>query len=68
MTTSKSREDNEILGPLQRINTRIFKSQHEYVKNEVIKSRKGRGPTWGISEGDVYRTLLQEAITNRKKK
>lgn len=45
-----------------RINTRIFVYQDEFIKNEVKKS-KGT-----MSEGDVTRQLLDEAINARKSK
>lgn len=45
---------------LHRVNTRIFISQAAFIKNEVKKS-KGE-----MSEGDVHRALLAEAISNRK--
>lgn len=47
---------------MYRLNTRIPFEIDAYVKNEVKKS-KGE-----LTEADVYRALLEEAITNRKKK
>lgn len=46
---------------LVRVNTRIFPHQDEYIKKEAERS-KGE-----LTEGDVTRQLLDEAITNRKK-
>lgn len=45
---------------LHRVNTRIFGHQDAYIKAEAKKS-KGE-----LSEGDVHRALLDEAITSRK--
>lgn len=47
---------------MYRLNTRIPHAIDAYVKSEVKKS-KGE-----LTEADVYRSLLEEAITNRKKK
>lgn len=56
MGTSKSKEEK-----MHRVNTRIFARQDNYIKAEAKKS-KGK-----LSEGDVHRTLLNEAISNRSK-
>ncbi len=48
--------------PMARLNTRIPQSYVAYVRSEVKKS-KGTS-----TEGDVYRELLGEAISNRIKK
>lgn len=48
--------------PMPRSNTRIFEHQMEFIKAEAHRS-KGQ-----YSEGDIHRQLLDEAITNRKKK
>lgn len=47
---------------MYRLNTRIPEEIDAYVKNEVKKSKGA------LTEADVYRALLEEAITNRKKK
>lgn len=47
---------------LYRLNTRIEHDQADYIKAEVKKS-KGE-----LTDGDVVRALLAEAISNRKKK
>lgn len=44
----------------KRVNTRIWEHQDAFIKKEAEKS-KGE-----LSEGDVHRALLEEAITNRK--
>lgn len=46
----------------KRVNTRITLAQDAYIKSEAKKS-KGT-----ISEGEVHRTLLDEAIISRKNK
>jgi len=45
---------------MHRFNTRIRGDQRTFIKNEVKKS-KGK-----LTEGEVTRDLLDEAITNRK--
>ncbi len=45
---------------MKRVNTRITPDQHAFIKNEVKKSKVF------LTEGDVFRALLEEAITNRK--
>lgn len=45
--------------PMHRVNTRITKEQHRYITAEV--ARLG-----DVYEGDVLRTLLQEAIVARQ--
>jgi hypothetical protein len=57
MSSNNSTQKKEIL---HRVNTRIFASQDAFIKAEAKKS-KGQ-----LSEGDVHRALLEEAITNRK--
>lgn len=47
---------------MHRVNTRLRDDQVSFVKSEVKKS-KGT-----LTDGDVYRLLIDEAITNRKKK
>lgn len=47
---------------LSRLNTRIFSHQSDFIKKEVKKS-KGT-----LTDGDVIREMLDEAITNRKQK
>ncbi len=47
---------------MYRLNTRIPFEIDAYVKNEVKKSKGA------LTEADVYRALLEEAITNRKQK
>lgn len=44
-----------------RLSSRIFEDQLEYIRNEAKKS-KGV-----LTESDVLRELLDEAISNRKK-
>lgn len=56
----KGKPKNKVAWP--RLNTRVFPHQDEYVKKEVKRS-KGK-----VSEGEVYRTLIDEAIIIRKKK
>lgn len=58
MTISTTRKSKDTL---VRVNTRIFAHQDEYIKSEAKRS-KGE-----LSEGDVTRALLDEAISNRKK-
>lgn len=48
--------------PLVRFNTRIREDQQSYIKSEVKKSKGA------LTEGQLTRTLLDEAITNRKSK
>jgi hypothetical protein len=59
-STLKGKPRNAVAWP--RLHTRVFPHQEAYVKAEVKKSRKK------ISEGEVYRALIDEAINNRKKK
>ncbi len=47
---------------LKRVNTRIHESQDAFIKSEVKRS-KGE-----LTEGDVHRALLDEAITMRENK
>lgn len=47
---------------VHRLNSRIFKDQNAYIQAEAKRS-KGM-----LNESDVLRELLDEAITNRKKK
>jgi len=51
--------------PYPRLNTRVFSHQEEYVKSEVKKSKKTNKP---ISEGELYRELIDIGIISRKKK
>ena len=44
---------------LHRVNTRIFVYQDVFIKGEVKKSKEV------VSEGEVHRTLLAEAIEAR---
>lgn len=49
--------------PMRRmVNTRIFEHQSRYIKAEAKRS-KGK-----LTESDVFRILLDEAITSRKTK
>jgi len=45
---------------MHRVNTRIFAHQDEFIKNEVKKSKGA------LTEGEVTRQLLDEAIISRK--
>lgn len=46
----------------KRVNTRITPAQDSYIKSEAKKSRGT------ISEGEIHRALLDEAIISRKNK
>lgn len=59
MSVSVPKKKREVL---HRVNTRIFGHQDAFIKAEAKRS-KGT-----LSEGDVHRELLEEAITNRKNK
>ncbi len=54
-TTKKDSPD-----ALRRLDNRIFNSQFDYIEREMKKLKQG--------QGEVLRTLLAEAITNRKNK
>lgn len=56
----KGKPKNKVAWP--RLNTRVFPHQEEYVKTEA---RKSRGK---ISEGEIYRELLDLGIKVRKAK
>ncbi len=47
---------------MKRVNTRIFAHQDAFIKAAVMKA-EGR-----LTEGDVHRALLDEAIYHRKNK
>ncbi len=57
--TETATEEKRSLKP---VNTRIAVDQDAFIKSEVKKS-KGV-----LTEGEVHRALLDEAITNRKNK
>lgn len=59
-TVSKTKGDS-----LVRVNTRIKESQDTYIKREVTRSKKLKVK---LSEGEVTRELLDEAIAARKAK
>ncbi len=48
--------------PTRRLNSRIFISQYDFIEKEVQKSKEK------MTEGEVLRQLLDEAIASRKKK
>ncbi len=50
------------LGAMPRVNTKLFHHQVAYIKNLAEKSNGE------LTEGDVQRQLLEEAITARKGK
>lgn len=47
---------------MHRFNTRITDEQRKFIKQEVKKSKNA------LTEGEVTRALLDEAISNRNKK
>lgn len=55
MTASVAKKE-----PMKRVNTRVLESHDDFVKAEVKRSKGA------LTEGDVYRMLLEEAITARK--
>lgn len=59
-STLKGKPKNEVAWP--RLSTRVFPHQNEYVKKEA-KRLKGK-----VSEGEIWRSLLDEAINSRKEK
>lgn len=59
-STLKGKPKNKVAWP--RLNTRVFPHQAEYVKEHVERSEGT------ISEGGLYRELIDIGIKNRKKK
>lgn len=60
VSTTTTKKDSKPSEVKKRLDTRIFETQFEYITKEMAKT--------GDTQGDVVRTLLAEAITNRKKK
>lgn len=60
MGSTKTTKKDSKADALRRLDNRILVSQFEYIEREMKKLSQG--------QGEVLRTLLAEAITNRKKK
>lgn len=60
MVSTKTAKKDSKADALRRLDNRILVSQFDYIEREMKKLNQG--------QGEVLRTLLAEAITNRKKK
>lgn len=60
MSSKKTAKKDSQPDALRRLDNRIFNSQFDYIDGEMKRLKQG--------QGEVLRTLLAEAITNRKKK
>ncbi len=60
VSTKTTKRDSRASEAMKRLDTRIFETQFEFISKEMTAT--------GDGQGRVVRTLLTEAIINRKKK